>query len=963
MPKAFDLHPDRRGLDDTHSPLKNLLDWTSPMDMTARDAGGRVNSAINAAVSQAVDDTVRWIKDNTGIDLTNIVALTDLIAQELHFGDTEFWTTWFDNMTRMFNDLNFLSPTFDPADAWNIFASEFLEPLGIVLTPSSTLNASNLWGLLGPGVTYDVPATAVTSKPAQPLWNPNFEGAVSFNQTAGWVWDSTVYFESSTVMPGSAKVTADGGVHALRSNPIDVSGGQKITPTPHVLTDGLICTGTPIQLHVITYRAGAQVAVIPLMAMGAAVGATTGWVNPPALSKAGTMTATYTIPNDGTVDSIVLRLVLDSTATVGAVHFGSVPTIIEGGLIADIQTDTKNIIDSFAPGGTSDEFLTGVTQFLAIFNLTPDDVGGAVAIDAVWTSIITGIINPLNALTVQAENIIGDIEVAAINGLTDLLNGLLPTSTYQFLVDAIANALGHSGTGHTWTDIETYFGIIPPANVGNVLGGANLGADVNAVHGNVNDTWGWLFGTTTPPSSPQVMPVAVGGVGGPDSLAETFNTWAAQFGAALGGDVADAGDLAGLAQLMNALGFKAAQTQGVAAGSASTLAIRTNAPTFAGMDNTTQSNMPVTAINTATPAYAGSIGASVVAAVRCQRASRIGALVFPVRKQGSPTNKLDVNLFRVDFANNMLRFLYSFNATTAATIPTANINYVRLVLPGPSNFDVVEGDVILVEFAAQMGSTNSSTGFLVYGTPSTGVVGGHPSALMKDFGGYLSNHASGGWTATADIALSNWVPTPVTPYVGLEISTLPADYQPPVPTTYKTAGTFTHTLQTWLDTGDVVDLAVLGGAGGGGGFVSLSGYGGNAGAFATRRLVVGTDFPVGTTSLTVVVGGPGVGAVFSPANGSAGGASSVAWPVGHSLSGAGGSGGLTNAATTTDQAYGKSPGSTAFQGATYFGGAEQTALGSNGNAPGGGGAGGWSFHSSGGNGTPGQVWIVEQQAA
>lgn len=74
------------------------------------------------------------------------------------------------------------------------------------------------------------------------------------------------------------------------------------------------------------------------------------------------------------------------------------------------------------------------------------------------------------------------IPPTAVSGLTSSLNALLPTSTYQSLVDALANSLGHAGTGHTWTDIETYFGIIPPANVGAVLGGSNLGADLTSVN-------------------------------------------------------------------------------------------------------------------------------------------------------------------------------------------------------------------------------------------------------------------------------------------------------------------------------------------------------------------------------------------------------------------------------------------------------------------------------------------------
>lgn len=140
------------------------------------------------------------------------------------------------------------------------------------------------------------------------------------------------------------------------------------------------------------------------------------------------------------------------------------------GSVSAANADITDIVDSFAPGGTVTEFQTGVTNLLALVGLTPASIGGATVIDTVWTAIITDIINPLNA-----------IEIAAVNGLASALSGLLGTTAFQSLLDGIANVMGHSGTGHTIANIETYLGLIPPANVTNVLGGANLGADVAAV--------------------------------------------------------------------------------------------------------------------------------------------------------------------------------------------------------------------------------------------------------------------------------------------------------------------------------------------------------------------------------------------------------------------------------------------------------------------------------------------------
>jgi hypothetical protein len=66
-------------------------------------------------------------------------------------------------------------------------------------------------------------------------------------------------------------------------------------------------------------------------------------------------------------------------------------------------------------------------------------------------------------------------------GLTGALNTYLPVSTFQFLITAIAGALGHTappGTVYSWTDIESFLGIIPPVNVQGTLGQPTLQQDL-----------------------------------------------------------------------------------------------------------------------------------------------------------------------------------------------------------------------------------------------------------------------------------------------------------------------------------------------------------------------------------------------------------------------------------------------------------------------------------------------------
>lgn len=170
---------------------------------------------------------------------------------------------------------------------------------------------------------------------------------------------------------------------------------------------------------------------------------------------------------------------------------------------------------------------------------------------------------------IPATNVTGTFPQSQITGLATALSNLLGTTTFQALLDGISNVMGHSGTGHTITDVETYLGIIPPANITNVLGGSNLGADVSSVNTtttshanwftqiltalglgggsgtgtniggaissaattasgaastasttstNLTNTWSWVFGTTTPTSSTPVQSTKVGNVLGGSSL-------------------------------------------------------------------------------------------------------------------------------------------------------------------------------------------------------------------------------------------------------------------------------------------------------------------------------------------------------------------------------------------------------------------------------------------------------------
>lgn len=155
--------------------------------------------------------------------------------------------------------------------------------------------------------------------------------------------------------------------------------------------------------------------------------------------------------------------------------------------------------------------INDLTILLDVFHLTYNlgtstdppgtlGVGGVGAGKPTWYSAwndlleLLGLVNSTSTPTIAAPTI-GTSAIPATK-VGNVLGQSSLGADVQAILDFVANALGHSGTGHTLTNIETYLGLIPPANVTNVLGGANLGDDVTSVQGQAttqNTWWGRLM--------------------------------------------------------------------------------------------------------------------------------------------------------------------------------------------------------------------------------------------------------------------------------------------------------------------------------------------------------------------------------------------------------------------------------------------------------------------------------------
>jgi hypothetical protein len=329
MPRSGDQFPQERGGSDIRWPTRNLLDYTQPLNDTAVEAGSRITNQIAAASQQGGQQA-----SNTTI--TNLL-------QQLGIGSVIG-----DNATAQLGDY-----------------------LAQLLTPNSALNASNLWGLLPPGTLGGVPSTSITDAPNNPLWNPNFEGAVSLGAADGWSWDNITYCPPPGPAPfypvGSAKVTADGHTHVLKSNPFAVSANQTVAFTVPVLGTNLVSTGNPIKMSVVQYLDDTIVGTQDIQALPAPVGPTTGWVAPPAGSHGTLLTGSYITPIDHTVNKIRLLLTLTSTATAGVARYGAVGVTISGGVISTLQDGIDSLNrDSAAATAAAATFQTAVLTAITV---------------------------------------------------------------------------------------------------------------------------------------------------------------------------------------------------------------------------------------------------------------------------------------------------------------------------------------------------------------------------------------------------------------------------------------------------------------------------------------------------------------------------------------------------------------------------------------------------------------------
>lgn len=203
-----------------------------------------------------------------------------------------------------------------------------------------------------------IPLGRITTARPNTLTAGDFTATDSIAANSDWAHDPAV----GRTAAGSAKVTADGSFKALRSNAVPVEEGQQLPVSVWLSWDGVSATGTAFRLDLVSMLDGSQVAITTLDSISTPA-ADSGWVE---------LSDTFDVPAG--VDEVVVRLVVTETVTAGDVWWD------------DGAQQQLGVVER-AVFGLLD--LLGLSQIPDLISLNPA---------AVWTSIITGQLNPLELI-------------------------------------------------------------------------------------------------------------------------------------------------------------------------------------------------------------------------------------------------------------------------------------------------------------------------------------------------------------------------------------------------------------------------------------------------------------------------------------------------------------------------------------------------------------------------------------
>lgn len=435
------------------------------------------------------------------------------------------------------------------------------------------------------------------------------------------------------------------------------------------------------------------------------------------------------------------------------------------------------------------------------------------------------------------------------------------------------------------------------------------------------------------------------GVGGPTNIGESIMSFLDHL---LGGLVGTPGSGGGLADVFN-ISYLVSSMASLGKFAWELLGIRNNEPVANGLLPTGDSNYPYANANTY---LAVTQAASLCVTYRSAKSSPLGVVSWLGHTSTGITG-FYVNVRKIDPTTGA-RVLVHHSPNIVANLPAGTSpNWVFYELAEPLARTVSEDYEIQL---VPVGGTHYVKGY------DTGdAIPDHPYAQVLATAAVRNETTPTSPTGT--IAKASVTTSTKVMWIETAIDTGNATgYFDPV-TVYLTEDT-SIPIPKWAG---YIDAIALGAGGGGraGGTLGFYGEPGTAGKWAAVTWERGVHWDDNTDTVVQFdcgVGGSGGVALSSPAGGT-GGASRIAL-TGHTLTAAGGTGGVNLLMGLASHYPGQGAGTYTFNSQPYVGGGAQFVYGATGASPGGGGMGGnWVNFQAGGAGGTGGGWVRFRQGA
>ena len=400
-------------------------------------------------------------KQDAIMALKKVPFLDDLVEflTGIEDGDEDDLGTFFLNLRRFFQSIDFTDPDFDPAVVHKAFVEIVVQPFIKTITKIT----SALLGPLSIGFLTDEIQTL--------LFEGGFDDPITIVPGAGVEHDATDGVPLTTPI-GCAKVTCDGTDKSRASEVIKVGPGWVLKLGGRIKYQGLTAGANAIRLNLIPYSNEST----PLPG-GAIMVATAGTVSGTSTGVNGwgllPIEGTWTVPDTG-VSHVVVEWHVTDAATSGVVKFDEL-----------YLQSTEKIPQSFTKD-LPEDLQSLVNEALSLWQ----GLGERLHVDE-WDDWLAD-----TWAHTQAE----------ANQIRDILAGLIVTpinSAVQAIKDWWTGIVGK-------TQNLTSGGTLPPTKVSSPLGGSNIGQDVLDT---LNKLWdGFKRSTGSTGKTPDDVQAAAGSV-------------------------------------------------------------------------------------------------------------------------------------------------------------------------------------------------------------------------------------------------------------------------------------------------------------------------------------------------------------------------------------------------------------------------------------------------------------------